>query len=251
MNWFFFAYCLAGALCLAYWLICCLARGFRQSALWMWPAVGAFCLLWAQAHGAAGAGLVPAWLRLTGNIAVCALLAAFFGLEALIARGMFPREARGAEYVIVLGTRVEGEAPSRALAARARAAAVYLSAHPLALAVTTGGRGPREAISEAECIRRELVARGVAEERILIEDASRTTCENLRFARALIGREAFVVVVSDGYHLYRAIRLAKGAGFARALGVSSGTLDLLLPHDMMREFLASVVDAWRGHMTLW
>ena len=60
--------------------------------------------------------------------------------------------------VVVLGCQVVGERPSVMLRQRIHTAYTYLSAHPEAVCIATGGKGDNENISEAECIRRELLA---------------------------------------------------------------------------------------------
>ena len=91
-----------------------------------------------------------------------------------------------------------------------------LAANPEAKAVVSGGQGAGEDISEAECMRRYLSAHGIAPERILIEDRSTSTKENLAFSKAVIeadgGTTDRVVIVSSGYHLYRAQKTAEQLG---------------------------------------
>lgn len=121
-----------------------------------------------------------------------------------------------AEYVIVLGAAVYGTSPSITLAHRTDRAREHLEAHPAAAAVVSGGQGEGEDISEAECMRRYLLDRGVAKERILLEDRSTSTLENLTFSKAVIeahgGDPSRVAIVSSPYHLYRARRMAAALG---------------------------------------
>ncbi len=62
--------------------------------------------------------------------------------------------------------------------------------------------------SEASIMAETLLARGVAAERLILDEASRTTLENARAAatEAARGGHPHVVACSDGYHLPR-IRL--------------------------------------------
>ena len=64
------------------------------------------------------------------------------------------------ETVLVLGCSVKGERPSRMLRQRIEAATEYLEKNPDSKAVLSGGQGPDEKISEAECMRRDWCAGG-------------------------------------------------------------------------------------------
>jgi uncharacterized SAM-binding protein YcdF (DUF218 family) len=73
-------------------------------------------------------------------------------------------------------------------------------------------------------MRRYLRDKGVAAGRILLEDRSGSTLENMTFSRQVIadagGDPGHVAVVSSSYHLYRAQRLAASLGM-RAEGLAS------------------------------
>ncbi len=128
------------------------------------------------------------------------------------------------EYLLILGAGVNGEEPSLMLQYRLEAALPYLQTHPDTVAVLCGGMGAGERISEAEAMRRWLVRQGIEEGRLLLEDRSTNTDENLANARALIEARGDlpeeIVVVSTGFHLYRARLLAERYGFA-AYGIAA------------------------------
>lgn len=124
----------------------------------------------------------------------------------------------GAKTVIVLGCKVNGTAPSKYLYDRCRAAADYLLEHPDTNAVLSGGQGPDEGISEAECMKNTLVQMGVDESRLLLEDKSTSTQENISFSARLIEERNLpknVIVVTNEFHEYRAKLLCdkNGLGF--------------------------------------
>jgi len=54
------------------------------------------------------------------------------------------------------------------------------------MVITSGGRGADEARSEASAMAEYLVDHGIPAERILLEDQSTTTLENLRNSKAII-----------------------------------------------------------------
>ncbi len=124
-----------------------------------------------------------------------------------------PQEAT----VILLGCQVVGETPSLILADRCDKAIEYLNAHPNAKCVATGGVGNRATISEAQAAFRYMTARGIAPERILLEEQATNTSENLRFSMQLIEQNNLsktVAIVSDDFHQWR------GAYFARQNGLT-------------------------------
>lgn len=88
--------------------------------------------------------------------------------------------------VMIFGCYVRGEEPGRTLTTRLDAALSLLKRYPNADCIVSGGQGSNEAISEAEAMRRYLVSRGIAEERITLEDRSTNTSENLEYTFAIL-----------------------------------------------------------------
>ncbi|MGN0114273.1 MAG: YdcF family protein [Acutalibacteraceae bacterium] len=109
--------------------------------------------------------------------------------------------------VVVLGCLVNGTAPSRMLNDRINSAAEYLAANPNVKCIASGGKGDNEEISEAQCIKNELVKRGIDGERIIIEDKSTNTAENLEYSAKIIEQQGLltdIAVASDNFHQLRA-----------------------------------------------
>lgn len=132
-----------------------------------------------------------------------------------------------ADYLIVLGAKVNGTTPSHAMADRLAAALGYLQTYPDAKAVVSGGQGDDEGVSEAEAMAVWLRAHGVQDERILLEDQSETTRENLENSFAIIRAHGGdpaegVAIVTSEYHLYRAREMAAALG-AKPIGVAART----------------------------
>lgn len=88
--------------------------------------------------------------------------------------------------------------------ARVEAAAVLATRFPDAVIVATCKRG-NEAITHAQIIAHELTELGVSRERILLEERSETTREQVKEALALAAERgwALIVFVSNEYHLPR------------------------------------------------
>ena len=155
--------------------------------------------------------------RLAGLIAGLVLILVL-AAEVPILHTVLNATKSDAPYVIVLGAAVYGETPSISLRHRSDRAREHLKANPTAAAVLSGGQGKGEDISEAECMRRYLLSKGVKEGRLLLEDGSTSTLENLTYSKQTIeaagGDPRRVAIVSSSYHLYRARRMAAALGMA-------------------------------------
>jgi len=95
----------------------------------------------------------------------------FVFLEAEVIRRAKTDSETAVAGVIILGAGINGMEPSLSLRVRLEAALEYIADKPDIPIVVTGSQGPREVISEAECMANWLVAHGVPEERILMEAA--------------------------------------------------------------------------------
>lgn len=137
----------------------------------------------------------------------------FIFLQARIYQYSHQKMNEKADFIIILGARVHGEEPSLSLQYRIDAAAEYLLQNKSAIAIASGGQGPDEGISEALAIKRGLEKLGIETSRILLEDQSTSTYENVTFSKALIADTTqHGVVVSNDYHLYRAVLMAEEQG---------------------------------------
>ncbi|MDM5154821.1 YdcF family protein [Bacillus sp. DX1.1] len=116
-----------------------------------------------------------------------------------------------APYVLILGAKLFGDKPSLSLQNRLDVALEYLHSHPVAKAIVSGGQGEDEDIPEAHSMRNYLVNHGIDENRILIEDRSTSTYENVKFSIDLYDVK-HAVVISNTYHLYRTKIIAKRLG---------------------------------------
>lgn len=184
---------------------------------------------------ALGAVLIAAWLLRRKKTALRILRGATaLALAALIAGAIPPiltaQKGDGdaaAPYLIVLGAQVRGETPSASLAERLTAAREYLIAHPETEAILSGGKGNGENLSEAEAMARWLTARGIGADRLIREERSASTRENLTYSFEMLKEMGYdpargVAILSSEYHLYRACRMAEKLG-AAPVGVAAHT----------------------------
>ena len=119
-----------------------------------------------------------------------------------------------ADAIVVLGATVlPGGEPSGSLRARAEAAAALWHAGVAPRVITTGAHHLQPP-GEAVVARRILLASGVPDGVVSIEEKSRNTRGNLLFARGLlpVGSDR-VYVVTEPFHMARALSIARQVGF--------------------------------------
>lgn len=153
------------------------------------------------------------------------------------------------DYLIVLGAQVYESGPSVVLQYRLDAAADYLLENPRTQCIVTGGQGYNEPFAEAEGMRDYLVSKGIGGERILLEDKAGNTRENMVFSAAFLdpAKDRTGIVTND-FHVFRALRLAKKAGYEKVSALSAGSTPLFLPNNLLREFLGFVKDLLAGNI---
>jgi uncharacterized SAM-binding protein YcdF (DUF218 family) len=184
--------------------------GLRFSALLCLCATAVLFIFYLLEHFARRGHRAAAWCELALIAALLLGFSLFTVLETMVVRGSFADESDApVSAVIVLGAGVNGETPSLTLRTRIDAAAAYLEEYPDVPVVLSGGQGPGEAITEAECMRRALVRRGADESRLYPEERSTSTQENLRYSRAILEELGVdpaqrVAIVTSDFHLCRA-----------------------------------------------
>ncbi len=107
--------------------------------------------------------------------------------------------------------------------------------------IVSGGQGDNEPMTEAQAMRNWLETEGVPGNRILTEDQSTSTYENIKYSKAIMEREGFktAIIVSNDFHLYRALLMAKDFGIT-ASAASAPTLDYLKSYYYSRELLSVI-----------
>lgn len=124
--------------------------------------------------------------------------------------------AKSENTVIVLGCRVKGSVPSKALAKRCLVAKEYMSKNKNAVAILSGGQGADEDISEAECMKQILTSYGIENERLIKEEKSTSTYENMLFSKQItdeLNLSKNIAIATSEYHMLRAKIYAQKVGF--------------------------------------
>lgn len=133
----------------------------------------------------------PRWGKGIGLLIALEGLWFFFTFAALLLYStiyrMLPRH-RKYDYIIILGAGLQGTKPTPLLRGRIdKAVDLWNRQHRHGLFIVSGGQGADEQISEAEAMKRYLVEeRGVPGDRIIKEDRSTTTLENLRNSKVIM-----------------------------------------------------------------
>lgn len=153
----------------------------------------------------------------------------------------------GADFVVVLGAglRPDGGVPPLLASRLDRGRQVWAGLDRRAgefkpLLIVSGGKGDDERVPEASAMAAYLTARGFPADRLLLEDRSRSTEENLLFSKAImeeIRPGARVTVVTSDFHAFRAALLARRLGIQGQV-TGARVAGYYRPSAVLREFAA-------------
>ena len=79
--------------------------------------------------------------------------------------------------------------------------------------VLSGGKIADEDISEAEYMKKVIDKNAKGKVNYILEEESHNTYDNIKNSQKMLGDKESVVIVSDSFHLARAVLMAKRAGF--------------------------------------
>lgn len=233
-----------GILCLFYFVLIVCYTGLSEGFMWIWVLAGAgfllqrYLLLYCRAHPGTAVGIISNILFVLMLTAVLVIF--WFGSK--VVSGMTARPQQKLDYVIVLGARVRGDQPTRALRKRLDCALDYAEKNPDTILILSGGQGEDEAISEAQCMYNYLQEKGFDISRLRLEDKSVSTKENVRFSAVFLQKENDRVgLVSNNFHIYRAMLFAKEEGYHEIYGIPASSDFWMQPHYILREICALAV----------
>ncbi len=173
-------------------------------------------------------------------------LMAMYSLSAIL-NLIHLKKNRNADYIVVLGSGIIGKKVTPLLAARIERGMELLYSNPNAVLIMSGGQGPGEDIPESVAMAAYAVGKGVDAERIIMEQKSVSTEENLLFSRKLIDKEApKIVIVTTAYHVFRALILAKQQGL-KCVGFGAKTKWYFTLNALIREFVGYLRLTWKKH----
>ena len=116
------------------------------------------------------------------------------------------------DYLIVLGAGLYQGRVSPLLAGRVQKAVSLSQDNPQTKFIMSGGQGSDEPRSEAAAMKEYAMSLGVPADRIILEDQSTNTAENIKFSQRLIPPNQKIALVTNNFHLLRALLLSRQAG---------------------------------------
>ena len=229
-------------LCLLYYIIIVIYSGVSTSFALIWPCLAIFLGLLAAGwwFGSQHEGRIPVWIGVSVGTVCAAGFLILVITEVLIGWSAITATGQPADYVIVLGAQVHADKPSVVLKYRLDEAILYLNENPETVCIVAGGQGKNEPYSEAYGMAQYLMQNGIDKERILLEDQSKTTEENLRYSRKFLPEDAEVGIITNDFHMFRALQIAQKQGLSDVCGIAADSTKFYLPNNMLREYCAEI-----------
>lgn len=240
----FIVFLVLAVIFLAYYVGIVSYIGFHASFSFIWLVLaflmigGAVCSRIMRAKGIS----MKLPLKISLISIVCVIIIFFGVVEGFIISAMNAKPDKNLDYIIVLGAQVDGNVPSLPLQYRIDEAEKYLKENPKTIAVLSGGQGKLENISEALCMKKSLNARGIGDERLILEDKSTDTRENIENSLEILSnmgvdtQNAKMGIVTNNFHVFRAQCVAKKVG-KEMQGLAAYNNKFTLVHYMVREFI--------------
>ena len=163
------------------------------------------------------------------------------------------------DYIIILGCAIRKDgSPTPILRGRIDRALAFDKEqaenwNKCAKFVPSGDQGSDEVVSEAESMKRYLMEQGIPEERILKEDKSVNTYQNMAFSKKVIEKDAgdlskaSIAFSTTNYHVFRGYTLAKKLNMS-IKGLSAKTKLYFFPNAFLREFIGLIVEQKKRHL---
>ncbi len=240
-------------ICLVYYGLIAVYAGFG-SGISIW-------LLASGLLGAASVGVryyqkypdrVPMWLPVS-LVTLCASGGLILVTVLILMFGRIPRTAQpDLDYVIVLGAAVREDGLSNTLKLRLDKAAEYAAQNPDTILVLSGAKGPDEPCTEAFAMQQYLLKQGVEAEKMLLEEQSASTLENIVYSRLLLQNQGYgpgsVGVLTSNFHLMRARLIAERQGLGQVAGIAAESDRIMMVHNSLRDALAILKDRLMGNL---
>ena len=153
----------------------------------------------------------------TLEVLVITYVVIFICFEVMIIKGykdIEKEKVRRADVLIVLGCSLYGKTPSPLLEKRLESAIKLYKKKLVKDIIVSGGQGNGEKTTEAQGMRNYLISKGIAKNKIILEKNSHNTEQNLKYSLKIMREHKFktALVVTNKFHIYRAIKLSKDVG---------------------------------------
>ena len=236
--------------CLIYYIVCVNYAGFSAAFVFMWLIAAVVFMVIFIVFRVIKVNdiVVPSVVKIVFFGVVATGVGIFIILEGLIISEMAVVPKSGCDYIIVLGAQVKGTRVTNSLRKRLDTAFDYISLNPNTKIIVAGGKGEGEDITEAKAMAEYLVERGIESSKIMMENRSSNTNENMKFSLVFIeDKDASVGIVTSNFHIYRSIKLAKAQGLTDISGIASPCDSILFLNYMVRESVGIIKDAVVGN----
>lgn len=181
---------------------------------------------------------------------ICLFMVIFLLVEGIVISHMSDDAGdTTCDYLIVLGCQVRKDHMPRSLKYRLDKTLEYCREHEDTIAIVSGGMGENEDITEAVAMRNYLIESGMDASRIRMERFATDTRQNLKLSYMMIPNKekTQIGIVSNGFHIYRALKLAEGISMKNVHGIAAPSDILMLPNNLVREFFALTKEKFAGH----
>ena len=194
--------------------------------------------------------IIPINIRFILYIITSIGLLVFFIIELLILSRFNTVPRNNLDYIIVLGAQVGANGPEISYKYRLDAAYDYLLKNENTICILTGNKGSNEPISEGEGGYNYLIEKGIDKNRLMYEEASTDTYENIKNAVDLINEKEKnlnyeCAIVTNKYHLFRGMSIAKKVLNKEVDGIPAKINKFYLLNSMVREFFGVIKDIWK------
>ena len=222
----------------------------------IWLAGSAFFALCYYLAGKGRWKRVPKGLRCGAYAVITAVVAVFLVCFIAIFSHFSDKGEAGLDYIIVLGAQMRASGPSVVYRYRLEKAGSYLKENEGTICITTGAQGANEVISEGAGGRDYLIANGTEADRIIAEEQSLDTDDNISNALAIIeDREGSteslrIGIVTNGFHVYRGVHIARKMTNAEVYGIAAYMEPQYVPNNVVRECFGILRDLKNGLLEL-
>ena len=235
---FFFAYALVAR-----------RAGSGTNLYLVWAFLGVVCILMEVFRRIKLWQKLPKLLKVIVIVLFSLGLSLFLFIEGFIISGFTAKGEPDLDYVIVLGAQVRSSGPSVVLKYRLDRAYEYLSENPDTIAICSGGQGSNEPQTEGSAMKEYLVRRGIEADRIIAEEKSTNTIQNITYSYEFLDPENDRIgIITNNFHVFRGTSIAKKQGGKHVVGIAADSHIVYLLTNMTRECIGVIKDTLLGNM---
>ncbi len=188
------------------------------------------------------------------NVGYLVFLVSFLIIQLLIHNGItYEADEDEYDYILVLGAGLRGQELSTILRLRLELAVDVALEDDKVIFIVSGGQGPGEDITEAQAMSQYLLDNGVNPDRIILEDKSTSTQENIVFSKSLLGEyfeeESIGLLITNDFHMFRALELADREGL-EVNGLACQTPVMIRLNYLIREYFTIINSLVLGELSM-